>query len=782
MNEGFILTRTSFDQAGGVRLVFWAATGLGPARIIIDGQRPVFFSERYDDAQVVSALASIASHEAKALQMKTFAQMPVCAHYTATMQASYRARGVLQGAGIVCHETDIRPHERFLMERFIRAGIEIHGKPQRREGFIEYLNPRLKPGDRRMTLSTLSLDIECDIDGGLYSVGLSGCGVDQVLMIGVPQALDDIDVIWCRDEEVLLKTLVRRISALDADVIIGWNVINFDLRLLLARAKKFGVRFAIGRDGGVPGWRSIRGETEKGFISIPGRVAIDGIDALRCATYSFPSYSLEFVAQTILGRGKLVEQDVDERLHEIRRNFKYNKPALARYNLEDCRLAAAIFEKTRLINFLALRAQITGLEIERMGGSVAAFSHLYMPHLHRSGYVAPNHVGEGVASPGGYVMDSKPGLYDNVLVVDFKSLYPSIIRTFKIDPMGMIEGLHNAADSIPGFRGARFHRQRHHLPAIIASLWQKRDIARRNHDAARAQAIKILMNSFYGVLGTSGCRFYDPRLASSITMRGHEILQTTSRWIEEMGYPVIYGDTDSLFIRADDVRPGDCAASGARIVSEINRRWVAVLREDYDLDCFLELEFECHFEKFLMPTVRGAESGSKKRYAGLRFGYESVTERMVFKGLEAVRTDWTELARSFQLELYRLVFTGEDASDYVRDMAANTLAGRFDDDLVYRKQLRQSLDEYVRNIPPHVRAARLADEQLAASGRRPRYQHKGWISYVITVQGPEPLEFRKASIDYHHYVDKQLKPVADAILPFVGLDFDALISAQTSLF
>ena len=137
-----------------------------------------------------------------------------------------------------------------------------------------------------------------------------------------------------------------------------------------------------------------------------------------------------------------MDEDVNNRLEEIKHNFLHDKPKLAAYNLEDCRLVDAIFQHTRMLNFLILRSQLTGLEFDRVGGMVAAFSNLYLPRLHRGGYIAPNLQGEGgLSSPGGYVMDSRPGLYRNVLVLDFKSLYPSIIQTFKIDPMGMIEGL-----------------------------------------------------------------------------------------------------------------------------------------------------------------------------------------------------------------------------------------------------------------------------------------------------------------------------------------------------
>jgi DNA polymerase-2 len=111
-----------------------------------------------------------------------------------------------------------------------------------------------------------------------------------------------------------------------------------------------------------------------------------------------------------------------------------------------------------------------------------------------------------------------------------------------------------------------------------------------------------------------------------------------------------------------------------------------------------------------------------------------------------------------------------------------TLAGELDDLLVYRKRLRRRLDDYERNVPPHVRAARLADEHNKRLGRPLQYQNGGWISYVISVAGPEPLEIRHAPIDYDHYVTRQLQPIAEAILPFVEDDFSTLIGGQLGLF
>ncbi|WP_338117510.1 hypothetical protein, partial [Vogesella mureinivorans] len=109
------------------------------------------------------------------------------------------------------------------------------------------------------------------------------------------------------------------------------------------------------------------------------------------------------------------------------------------------------------------------------------------------------------------------------------------------------------------------------------------------------------------------------------------------------------------------------------------------------------------------------------------------------------------LAQRFQQELYRLVFAGLPYEDYVRAYVKSTLAGELDELLVYRKRLRRRLDDYQRNVPPHVRAARLADEHNQRLGRPLQYQRGGWISYLITTGGPQPLERLLSPVDYEHY-------------------------------
>ncbi len=290
------------------------------------------------------------------------------------------------------------------------------------------------------------------------------------------------------------------------------------------------------------------------------------------------------------------------------------------------------------------------------------------------------------------------------------------------------------------------------------------------------------MNSFYGVLGSGGCRFFDTRLASSITLRGHEIMRRTRELIEAQGYAVIYGDTDSTFVWLKHAHDEAAAAEiGQGLVAQVNAWWREHLQAEYGLVSALELQFETHYQRFLMPTIRGAEEGSKKRYAGLVAQADGST-RMVYKGLETVRSDWSPLAREFQQALYERIFLRREYREFVRTYVADTQAGKFDALLIYRKRIRRPLADYERNVPPPVRAARLADQYNAQQGRPLQYQRGGWISYVMTLGGAEPLETRASPIDYDHYVSKQLQPVADAILPFVDDDFSTLIGGQMGLF
>ncbi|HCG39772.1 MAG TPA: DNA polymerase II [Pseudomonas sp.] len=785
LRRGFILTRHWRDAPEGTEVSFWLATDAGARQLRVPHQDSVAFIPEEQRPLAEALLRRERDVELRPLTLCDFRHRPVMGLYSRSYRRLLDCARLLREAGVDVYESDIRPPERYLMERFITAPVSFSDASG---GDGASIDAQLKPApDYRPTLKLVSLDIETTSRGYLYSIALEGCSQRQVYMLGPENGQGttvDFSLQYCDSRRELLERLNDWFAEHDPDAIIGWNLVQFDLRVLRDHSQRLQVPLRLGRGGAEMEWREHGGRGNHYFAAAAGRLIIDGIEALRSATWSFPSFSLENVAQTLLGEGKAIDNPY-QRMAEIDRMFAEDKPALARYNLKDCELVTRIFARTELLTFLLERATVTGLAADRSGGSVAAFEHLYLPLMHRQGFVAPN-LGERQpeASPGGFVMNSQPGLYESVLVLDYKSLYPSIIRTFLIDPVGLIDGLRQPDDeqSIPGFRGARFSRTRHCLPAIVERVWEGRETAKRKHNKPLSQALKIIMNAFYGVLGSSGCRFFDTRLASSITLRGHEIMRRTRELIEAQGHAVIYGDTDSTFVWLRKAHSDDEAALiGRQLVQHINDWWRVYLQSEYGLGSALELQYETHFRRFLMPTIRGAEEGSKKRYAGLITRPDG-SDGMVFKGLETVRTDWSPLAQRFQQELYQRIFHRQPHGEYVRDYVRRTLAGELDELLIYRKRLRRRLDDYQRNVPPHVRAARLADDYNDRQGRPRQYQNGGWISYLMTVAGPEPLETRSSAVDYDHYVTRQLQPVADAILPFVGDDFASLVDGQLGLF
>jgi DNA polymerase-2 len=731
--DAFLLSREWYDGADGLEIVLWGRAAEGPVRARITDQEAVMFILRGTEAR---------------------------AHRRASPALATR-----EG-----HPVDAKPHERFLMERFITGSMRLSGKAVRRDGVLHFENPSIKRGDWLPALSMLSLDLETDgLSGPLLSAALATSDRERVLVRGAGRDHDAI--VFVPDERALLETLFAEIRAIDPDVLVGWNVVDFDLTVLERRALEHRVPFAIGRAGERA--RVVRGATSQQptRARVPGRIVLDGIATLKSATHRFERFTLDHVAHELLGRGKKIAP-VSDPVAEIRRMHAEDVDALAAYNLEDCHLVLGIFARVDLLGFAVERARLTGLAMDRQGGSVAAFDHLYLPRLHRKGIVAPD-VGDvsGAPSPGGHVLDSVPGLYRDVVSFDFRSLYPSIIRTYRIDPFGLYRPGENP---LAGADGALFARVGSILPELIETLHDARSTAMASKNEPLSRAIKILMNSFYGVLGTPGCRFFDPLLPTSITRRGHLIIERARSFFVARGLAVLYGDTDSLFVHLERAPDGPSTSDrGRALAAELTETLAREIREEHGVESHLELRFESHYLRFLVPTTRGTVKGSKKRYAGtVRRADGSIG--LVVRGLEAVRTDWTPLARRVQRELLRRVFLDEPFEEWLVELTHDLASGRLDGELVYRKRLRRDLDDYARDgAPPHVRAARM---------REGGAEDDAHVDYVVTTTGPEPRDARHSPIDHGHYLDKQLAPACDIVLPFLGTSFERVTGRQQDLF
>ncbi len=395
--------------------------------------------------------------------------------------------------------------------------------------------------------------------------------------------------------------------------------------------------------------------------------------------------------------------------------------------------------------------------------------------MRKHGLVAPSGSYQERAEriTGGYVREPKPGIYEQIIVLDFKSMYPSVIRTFNIDPVRYLPGCKEKKTTpavIVAPNGACFSSEEGLLPRIIQRVWEEREKAKKRKDSVASFAFKILMNSFFGVLASPNCRFYSLEMGNAITSFARMLIKLTAERIEQMGYEVIYGDTDSCFVKSGASSVKEAEAIGKRIEEEINAFYDEYVKQNHYRKNFMELEAEKVYAKFLLPRLRHAEGGAKKRYAGLVI--KDGKRELDFTGLEFVRRDWTELAKKFQLELLDRIFNDREVTSWIKRFVEDVKAGRYDDLLVYRKGIRKELAGYTKTTPPHVKAARILQEKL---GTLPA----SVIEYVMTTKGPEPLGHESAPLDYDHYIEKQIKPIADSVLSFYGTSFDELVAGST---
>jgi DNA polymerase II len=707
-------------------------------------------------------------------------------------------RDALGQAGVPALEADVRFAIRYLIDHGIRGAIEIEseGPAARVQPYavdVVFDDPVVRPSGfhpEPALLRVLSIDLETDPRGErIYSAALVGPGVEEVLL-ALPEEIvarklggaPVLRVVPCNDEKGLLKTLFARMREIDFDVLTGWNVVDFDLEVLATRARAHGLGFEVGRAPG--GARVIRERTFWGRsrADITGRVVLDGIELMRSSFVKLDDYRLDTAARAVLGEGKVdlggPREEAGDRAQAIERTFRDNLPLFVEYNLADARLVPRILEKARLLDLAVRRSLLTGMPLDRVGASIASFDFLYLHELRRRGRVAPSvgggHEPGGDGEPteeetvaGGAVLEPVPGLYDHVLAFDFKSLYPSLIRTFNIDPLGYVPapGPDEAAALIRAPNGAHFRREAGILPGLLERLFPQRDEAKSRQDAIGAHAIKILMNSFYGVLATPACRFFSLPVANAITRFGQWVLHWTRDRVEELGHKVLYGDTDSLFV-ATSLGGADAEGEALRLGTELCSRINAELRDEiraaYQVESRLELEFETLYLKFFLPSMRHGTGGARKRYAGLvREGERTST---IFVGMEVVRRDWTELSKIYQRGLFDRLFgnTGRDeVLLYTRDFVRELREGRHDAHLVYRKALRKGLDAYTATTPPHVKAARLVEGKV-----------EGLVEYLMTTEGPQPKGGVTAPIDTAHYIEKQLRPIAEQVFPHLELSFD----------
>jgi DNA polymerase-2 len=778
--RGFILQASYrvVSDSGGRRIPVVYLYGRledGGTFLVRDGrQRPQF----YIPAEASERARTLGAPDPQPVNKHTFSGEPVARIEMPVPADVPGLRDRLHEAGIDTFEADVRFAMRYLIERGIKGGCEIEGTAIPGGGVTwVFDDPVLRPADVKVEPRVLSFDIETDGKSErLLAISLYAPGVDEVLIVDGSERVMPERATRCKNEAAALDAFCARIAQIDPDVLTGWNVIDFDLTVLEKIATRLRHPFRLGRDSGAMRLRKAEGYFGSGQAAIPGRLVLDGIDLLRGAFVRMDDYSLDAVARKVLGEGKAVVGEVHDRIGEILHNYKHDLPAFALYARTDARLAYEIQQRLNLIRLAFARSQLAGMTPDRVAASIASFDFLYLSELEHQGIVAPtvraNDSRVFAAQQGGHVLEPRPGLHSNVWVFDFKSLYPSIIRTFNIDPLSYVANPTSDYGDLIHVPGGAFRRSPAILPRMLDELFPQRAAAKKAGDEVASNAIKILMNSFYGVLGTPACRFSNPALANSITGTGREMLLWSKRWFEAAGFDVLYGDTDSLFVHSHNSDPGAAFEEARKLAVALNDELVRYIGERWQVQSRMELEFEKLYLKLFLPRARHSTRGASKRYAGLIHGAADA-DNVEFVGMEVVRGDWTDLAKQVQRQLYQRLFTGQRVDTYLADVVQQVRKGGLDTALVYRKNLRKSMDDYTSTTPPHVVAARKSTQPP-----------ERLIRYVMTTAGAEPLDNVQHPLDREHYIDKQIKPVAEPVLITLGLDFERVIgdSRQIDLY
>ncbi|RLF16076.1 MAG: DNA polymerase II [Thermoprotei archaeon] len=673
-------------------------------------------------------------------------------------------------------EADIRFYIRYMIDNQVEPcgwhRVKVREVPPneakgfRADAVYEALEPpKALPPAPPPSLRVLAFDIECYNESGTPKPHK-----DPVIIISVVTSRGDRRQFLADglDDRGALEGFTSFVKEYDPDVIVGYNSNYFDWPYLVDRAKRIGLKLDISREGTEPQ------PSVYGHYSIVGRGSVDlynyaeGIPEVKVKT-------LENVADYL----KVMPKD-KRTLIEYTEIPKYWKdPAkrgeLLKYAMEDAEATYGIAEKT--LPFIMQLANLTGLPLDQVVAASVGFRvefHL-MRHAYLEGELVPNRV-ERPYSPykGAIVLKPKPGIHENVAVIDFSSMYPHIMIKYNIGFDSYIppgeepppEGYYEAPEVKHRFRKAPPSLYRKMLERLLEARAKIREEMKKLDPHSpeylildnRQLAVKVLANASYGYLGWVGARFYMKPCAEATAAYGRQTIMKANQLAKEFGLNVIYSDTDSLFVKYVE---GKVEEFIKRVEEEVG----------------IELKVDKLYSVLFFTEAA-------KKYAGL---LPDGTIDVV--GFEAVRGDWCELAQEVQTKVLELVLKEKSvqaAVKYVQDVVSRLRRGEVPmKSLIIWKTLTKSFEEYEVEAA-HVAAAK----RLIEAGYSLEVGDK--VGYVI-VKGPsEKLADRAVpyimakpeDLDVEYYVTKQVVPSVMRVLKYFGVKEEELIAGrkQTSLF
>ncbi len=725
----------------------------------------------------------------------------------------------LQRLGVVCYEADILFKYRFMIDFDIYGMDWLDVEAQKVQSSVSKIPTfritKIKRADiqENAPLRYLSFDIETF----MKNEKIDDYTANEIILISMNfypeyRGMKSLvlsakpikgNVIGLNDEKEMLEKFVDIINDFDPDIITGYNIQNFDLPFILGRMKHLGVKAYLGRTTDKQTFARKMATTSD--VSIVGRVVVDPYDIIKRDPYmKFIRYDLSTVAEGLIGDKKM---DVaHSEINDLWNGSNEDKLKLAEYCRKDSELALRILLEKKLLDKFFELSKLSGVLLQdAMAGQTTRIEVKIMHEFKKRNFVMPPKPSDSEVRrrdrervekelKGATVLEPVVGLHADTctIVLDFKSLYPSIIRTFNICPTTLI-----VDEKYKNFKhhssptGARFvdtDVRKGVLPHILGELLEtrfaikkamKKETDPQKYDILNAKqlAIKIMANSFYGYTGYIRARLYMIDIANSITGYGRENIQKTKKLIEEnFDVRVIYGDTDSVFIKTKTKNVDEAAKQAEEIAAFISSK----------LPGYLELGFDKLYRTFLILT--------KKRYAGWKFDKKNGEwkSKIDMKGIETVRRDWCPLVSEVMNEVLKIILTEGDvkrAISLVRETINELKAGKIPvEKLTIFKGITKSPDKYD-GMLPHIELAKKMARRNPAEA--PRVGDR--IGFVIIrgnqmlskrAEDPKYVKKHNIQIDSDYYINNQLLPPIERIFEVLGVSRNELLGRgrQVSVF
>lgn len=565
------------------------------------------------------------------------------------------------------------------------------------------------------------------------------------------------------NDKTIITAFIDYIRKYDPDIIAGFGTNSHDWPYLIARAKKHGINLYMDRTDTQPH------TSVYGHVSITGRANIDWYDYAD----ELPEVKLKTLENIAdyLDAFKLEKRTlIDEAEIPNHWENKQKRSQLLKYSEENAASIAGITDA--MLDFAIQLSTLVGLPLDHVGTAAVGFRTEW--YLTREAYRINELIPKRKERPyipytGGMVTAPKPGMHENIAVLDFKSMYPNIMITYNISPDTYLPPEEptpkNGVYTAPEVK----HRFRKEPPGfyktVLTHLIQARDEIRSTLKKlspkspeyraldARQKAVKVITNASYGYTGWIGARWYIKPVAEAAAAWGRETIQKTIKQAEKLDLQVIYSDTDSVFVTNEQTK-------------------IEKLSQEIGKTLGLEIKPDKIYTRILFTEA-------KKRYCGLLPNGE-----LDIVGLEVVRGDWAAVAKNLQEKVLEILLkekSSQKAADYVREYIANVKVGKVSyREFVIWKTLTKAPEEYAVKAP-HVEAARL----LKKEGLDLTLGDK--VGYVI-VMGEGKL-YAKAKpymlasekdLDTEYYITNQVVPAAARVLAMFGIKEEELYETKKS--